>query len=171
MDKFRIRWVDSVHTCDDFELILQALEVGRDEGPIILVPRRTARRLGTKAGADYQALVFENPDWLGAHLVEYRDQLDHEIWLGVCEGVPREKRQNATVALWHYAKLINELAGRHRKLPRPARAASSAPLVYGAIKEPPTECVEAFLEQFGDAFESMAAEYKNFPANILISRA
>ena len=74
MDKFRIRWVDSVHTCDDFELILQALEVGRDEGPIILVPRRTARRLGTKAGADYQALVFENPDWLGAHLVEYRDQ-------------------------------------------------------------------------------------------------
>ena len=59
MDKFRIRWVDSMHTGDNFELILQALEVGRDEGPIILVPRRAARRLGTKAGADYQALVFE----------------------------------------------------------------------------------------------------------------
>ena len=170
MDKFRIRWVDSVHTCDDFELILQALEVGLDEGPIISVPRRAARRLGTKAGADYQALVFENPDWLGAHLVEYRDQLNHEIWLGVCEGVPRERRQDATVALWHYAKLINELAGWNRKLPRPGRAGSLAPLVYGAVKEPPAEFVEAFLEQSGDAFESMAAEYKNFPANILISR-
>lgn len=169
MDKFRIRWVDLMHTGDDFELILQALEVGRDEGPIILVPQRTARRLGTKAGADYQALVFENPDWLGAHLVEYRNQLDQEIWLGVCEGVPREKRQDATVALWHYAKLINELAGRKR--PRPGRAGSLAPLVYGAVEEPPAECVEAFLEQSGEAFETMALEYKNIPATILISRA
>lgn len=171
MDKFRIRWVDSMHTRDDFELILQALEVGRDEGPIILVPQRTARRLGTKAGADYQALVFENPDWLGAHLVEYRDQLDQEIWLGVCEDVPRDRRQNATGALWHFAKLINELGGRNRKLPRPARAASSEPLMYGAVKAPPTESVEAFLEQSGDAFESLAAEYKNLPASVLISRA
>lgn len=171
MDKFRIRWVDSMHTGDDFELILQALEVGRDEGPIILVPRRTARRLGTQAGADYQALVFENPDWLGAHLIEHRDQLDHEIWLGVCEDVPREKAQNAKGALWHFARLVDELAGRNRKLSRPAKAAASASLVYGAVKEPPTECVEAFLEQSGDAFESLAAEYKSFPASVLISRA
>lgn len=171
MDKFRIRWVDSMHTGDDFERILQALEVGRDEGPIILVPRRTVLRLGPQAGADYQALVFDNPDWLGAHLIEHRDQLDHEIWLGVCEDVPREKRQNATGALWHFAKLINEFAGRNRKLPRPARAAPSASLVYGAVKEPPTECVEAFLEQSGDAFESLAAEHKSFPASVLISRA
>ena len=171
MDKFRIRWVDSMHTGDDFELILQALEVGRDEGPIILVPRRTARRLGTQAGADYQALVFENPDWLGAHLIEHRDQLDHEIWLGVCEDVAREKAQNATGALWHFARLVDELAGRNRKLSRPAKAAASASLVYGAVKEPPTECVEAFLEQSGDAFESLAAEYRSFPASVLISRA
>lgn len=171
MDTFRIRWVDSMHTADDFELILQALEVGRDEGPIILVPRRTARRLGPQAGADYQALVFDNPDWLGAHLIEHREQLDHEIWLGVCEDVPREKRQNATGALWHFAKLIDELSGRNRKLPRPARAAASASLVYGAVKEPATECVEAFLEQSGDAFESLAAEYESLPASVLISRA
>ncbi|GEO00582.1 hypothetical protein NSE01_24140 [Novosphingobium sediminis] len=171
MDKFRIRWVDSMHTGDDFELILQALEVGLDEGPIISVPRQAARRLGTKVGADYQALVFDNPDWLGAHLMEHRDQLDQEIWLGVCEDVPRDRRQNATAALWHFAKLINELAGRNRKLPRPARAASSAPLVYGAVEESPTESVEAVLEQSGEAFESMASEYKDFPASILISRA
>lgn len=171
MDKFRIRWVDLMHTGDDFELILQALEVGRDEGPIILVPRRTARRLGPQVGADYQALVFDNPDWLGAHLIEHRDQLDHEIWLGVCEDVPREKRRNATGALWHFAKLINELAGRKPKVPRPARAALSTSFVYGAVKEPPTEHVEAFLEQSGDAFESLATEHRNLPTSVLISRA
>lgn len=175
MDKFKIRWVDSFHTGDYFEHILQALEVGRDEGPIILVPQRAARKLGSQARSNYQALVFENPDWLEAHLMEHQTELDHEIWLGICENVPREKRQSATGALWHFAKLLDELGGRNRKHPRSARAISSSEnsssLTYGAVKAPPIESFNAFLEQSGDAFESLAAEYKNFPASVLISRA
>lgn len=176
MDKFHIRWMDSVHTGDNFELILQTLEVGRDEGPIILVPQRAASKPGFQAGSDYQALVFDNPDWLGAHLMEHQDELNHEIWLGICENVPREKRQSATGALWHFAKLLNKLRGaKQKKRSRSARASSSpensVPLTYGAVKESPIESFDALIEQSGEAFESLAADYKNLPESVLISRA
>ncbi len=175
LEKFKIRWVDSLHTGDDFELILQTLEVGRDEGPIILVPQRAGRKPGFQTGSDYQALVFDNPDWLGAHLMEHQDELNHEIWLGICENVPREKRQIATGALWHFAKLLNKLGGGKRKRSRSARASSSpensVPLTYKAVKESPIESFDALIEQSGEAFESLAADYKNLPESILISRA
>lgn len=175
LDKFKIRWVDSVHTGDDFELILQTIEMGRDEGPIILVPRRSARKPGSQKGADYQALVFDNPDWLDAHFMEHQDELNHEIWLGICENVPREKRPNATGALLYFANLLNELGGRNRKSPRSVKAISSSEnlisLTYGAVKESPIESFDALIEQSGEAFESLAADYKNLPKSILISRA
>ena len=175
MDTFKIRWVGSVHTGDDFGLILQALDVGHDEGPIILVPQRTSGKIGSKLGSFYQALVFDNPDWLGAHLVEHQDELSHEIWLGICENVPQEKRQNATGALWHFAKLLNKLGGKDRKPSRSARTISSpencVSLTYGAVKEAPIERFDAFIVQSGDAFESLAADYKNLPASVMISRA
>lgn len=170
MDKFQLRWIDSLHTGDDFEIILQALEVGRDEGPIILVPGTASRKSASQMRSDYHALVFDNPDWLGAHLAEHQDELSHEIWLGICENVPREKRQIATGALLQFAKLLNELRVRKSKPRRSARALSREPLTCGSVKEPPIESFDVLLEQSGEVFEEIAAEFKNLPASILISR-
>lgn len=175
MDRFRVRWIDSVHTGDDFEQILQFLEVGRDEGPLILVPQQTSHRPRFDAKQNYQAVVFENPDWLGAHLAEHRHDLNHQIWLGISEAVPREKRDLATAALWHFAKLLNDLAGSNKKRKKTMGTAegveAAKPFNYQAIEQAPISSFNAVLEQTGEAFVEVAAAHRDLPSSILISRA
>jgi hypothetical protein len=172
MDNFSIRWVGTVHTGDDFELILQTLEAGRDEGPLILAPRASFRTPSSDTNRNYRSLVFENPDWLGAHLAEHRNDLNHEIWLGICQEVPREKRDLATAALWHFAVLLDDLAKRNKRRPRPARAAAIEenlkPLDYGTVGTAPISSFKAVLSHSGEAFDDVAAAHGALPPTILI---
>ncbi|MBO9380884.1 hypothetical protein GG804_29475 [Sphingomonas histidinilytica] len=175
MDSFTIRWMESMHTGDDFSFINQTLEAGLDEGPLILAPQKARRTPPSGMQQDYRALVFVNPDWLAAHLVEHQEELSHEFWLGICQDVPRERRETAESALWHFAKLLDDLSGRNRKRPRPAKAAlsneNSRPLTYGSVTDPTISNFEAVLEQVGDGFDAVALAHKSLPARILISRA
>jgi len=171
MDNFSIRWVGTVHTGDDFELILQTLEAGRDEGPLILVPRASFRTPSSGTNRNYRSLVFENPDWLGAHLAEHREDLNHEFWLGICQEVPHGKRDLAAAALWHFAALLNDLVKRSTRRPRPARAAANkerAPMDYGAIETAPISSFRAILNHTGDAFDDLALAHGALPPSILI---
>ncbi|QHD69732.1 hypothetical protein GS397_23640 [Sphingobium yanoikuyae] len=172
LEKIKVRWVDTMHTGDDFDLILQALEVGLDEGPLMLVPRR--RRPAPQAEASYHAQVFENPDWLRAHFSEHESELNHEFWIGICENLDCQRRDTATAALWHFCRLTDALAGRNKKGRRLAQSIrenkGERELTYGAIPAPPQDSFDAVLENVGDAFDDVALLHKDLPRTILISR-
>ena len=175
MDRLIIRWIEPQHTGDDFEQIKKSMEVGDDEGPIILLPVRQRRSGITKANARYPAQLFENPLWLVAHLVEHADDLDREFWLGVCEATPESEVGIATSGAWYFKELINELGGMNRRSRLPARAREEAEkfagMTYGAISEPPLTAIDIIIENTGEAFEDIAHAFGELPRSIMISRA
>lgn len=175
MDKLQIRWIEPQHTGDDFEQIRRAMEVGDDEGPIVLLPVPQRRAGSTRASSRYPAQLFENPLWLIAHLVEHRDGLDREFWLGICEAPAGRKTSAATSGAWYFKELLNELGGMNRRSRLPARASKEAEefagMTYGAISEPPLIAIDIVIENAGDAFEDIAQTLDELPRSILISRA
>ena len=175
MDRVQIRWIEPQHTGDDFEQIKRSMEVGDDEGPIILLPVRQDRSKIARASARYPAQLFDNPLWLGAHLYEYADDLNHEFWLGVCEASPEASTEVATSGLWYFKELLNDLGGMNRRarFKKPAReeADKFASMTYEAIPEPPMAAVDIIIENAGEAFEDIAEAFGELPRSILISRA
>lgn len=175
MDKVQIRWIEPQHTGDDFDQIKHAMEVGDDEGPIILLPVRQRSSGITKASTRYPAQLFENPLWLVAHLVEHADDLDREFWLGVCEAWPASEVGVATSGAWYFKELMNELGGMNRRSRLPARAREDAEkfagMTYGAISEPPLTAIDIIIENTGEAFEDIAHAFGELPRSIMISRA
>ena len=175
MDKVKIRWLDSQHTGDDFEQIIQSMEVGDDEGPIILLPVRQRGRNSNNASARYPAQLFKNPLWLGAHLVEYADDLNHEFWLGVCEASPKAITDVATSGLWYFKELLNDLGGMNRRtrFKKSAReeAEKFASMTGSAEPVPPMTAVDILIENTGEAFEDIAHAFSELPRSIMISRA
>ena len=175
MDKLQIRWIEPQHSGDDFEQIKHAMEVGDDEGPIILLPVRQQRGGSAKASSRYPAQLFENPLWLIAHLVEHRDDLDREFWVGICDVRPDDETRASTSGAWYFKELLNELGGMNRRSRLPARAKAEAEkfasMTYGAISEPPLNSVDMIIENTGEAFEDIAQAFGELPHSILISRA
>ncbi|MEE4212433.1 MAG: hypothetical protein V2I43_24580 [Parvularcula sp.] len=174
MDKLQIRWIEPQHTGDDFEQIKQSMEVGDDEGPIILLPVRQRRSGITKASARYPAQLFENPLRLIAHLAEHKDDLDREFWLGICEVPAGGEPDVATSAVWYFKELLNELGGMNRRSRLPARAQEEAEkfggMTYEAIPEPPLSAVDMIIDNTGEAFADIAKALGDLPRSIMISR-
>lgn len=175
MEKVQIRWIEPQHTGDDFEQIKQSMEVGDDEGPLILLPVRQRHSGTTKASARYPAQLFENPLWLIAHLVDHRDDLDREFWVGICEVPASDETRAATSGAWYFKELMNELGGMNRRSRLPARAREEAEkfagMTYGAISEPPLTAIDIIIENTGEAFEDIAHAFGELPRSIMISRA
>lgn len=175
MDKLQIRWIEPQHTGDDFDQIKHAMEVGDDEGPIILLPVRQRRGGSPKASSRYPAQLFENPLWLIAHLVERRDGLDREFWIGICEVPAGGETSAATSGAWYFKELLNQLGGMNRRSALPARASKEAEefagMTYGAISEPPLTAINIIIENAGEAYEDIAEAFGKLPRSILISRA
>jgi len=175
MDNFKIRWIEPQHTGDDLDQIKHAMEVGDDEGPIILLPVRQRGRGITKASTRYPAQLFEHPLWLVAHLVEHADDLDRDFWLGVCEASHESKAGISTSGAWYFKDLLNALGGMNRRSRLPARAKDEAEkfagMTYGAISEPPLTAIDITIENAGEAFEDIAHAFGDLPHSIMISRA
>ncbi|VVT00495.1 hypothetical protein [Erythrobacter sp. EC-HK427] len=175
MKRVQIRWIESQHTGDDYEQIKQAMEIGDDEGPIILLPVRQRRGGTTKASARYPAQLFENPLWLIAHLVEHGDDLNCEFWLGIYENPADDETRAATSGAWYFKELLNDVGGMNRRSRLPARAREEAEtfasMTYGAISEPPLTSIDIIIENAGEAFEEVSNAFGNLPHTILISRA
>ena len=175
MGRLIIRWIEPQHTGDDFEQIKHAMEVGDDEGPIILLPVGQRGSKITKASTRYPVQLFENPLWLVAHLVEHADDLDREFWLEVCEASPESEADVATSGAWYFKEILNELGGMNRRSRLPARAKEEAEKFAGmtdeAIPEPPLTAVDILIENAGDAFEDIAEAFGKLPRSIMISRA
>jgi len=175
MDRLKIRWIEPQHTSDDFDQIKHAMEVGDDEGPIILLPVRQRGRGITKASTRYHSQLFKNPLSLVAHLVEHADDLDREFWLGVCEASPESEVGIATSGAWYFKELMNELSGINRRSRLTAQAREEAEkfagMTYGAISKPPLTAIDIIIENAGEAFEDIAQAFGKLPRSILISRA
>lgn len=175
MKKFTLRWIGSMHTGDEFELILQALEAGLDEGPLVVAPQPPSRGSGQRKASHYRAQVFENPDWLRAHFAEHSDDLDNEFWIGICENIDRRHQGTATAALWHFSRLLDELAGRYKVRSKPSHSApegqNDSQLTYGAITSSPQDSFVAILDNVGEAFAEVSRMHRGLPSSVLISRA
>ncbi|WP_454597625.1 hypothetical protein [Qipengyuania sp. SM2507] len=175
MDRVKIRWIEPQHTGDDFDQIKHAMEVGDDEGPIILLPARQRRSGIIKASARYPAQLFKNPLWLVAHLVEHANDLDREFWLGVCEASPESEADVATSGAWYFKEILNELGGMNRRSRLPVRAKEEAEkfagMTYGAVSEPPLTAIDIIIENAGEAFKDIAHVLGDLPHSIMISRA
>ena len=174
MERARIRWIEPQHTGDDFDQIKYAMEIGDDEGPIILLPVRQHGRGVSKASGRYPAQLFETPLWLIAHLVEHASDLDREFWIGICED-PQRSTDAVTSGLWYFKELLNRLGGMNRSRRLPARGRQEADrfaaMTYGAISEPPLTAIDIVIENSGDAFDDIAKGLGDLPRSILISRA
>jgi hypothetical protein len=174
MERARIRWIEPQHTGDDFDQIKRALEIGDDEGPIILLPVRQRGRGMSKASGRYPAQLFENPLRLIAHLVEHANDLDREFWIGICED-PERSPDAVTAGLWYFKDLLNRLGEMNRSTRLPARGRQEADrfaaMTYGAISEPPLMAIDIVIENSGNAFDDIAKAMGDLPRSILISRA
>lgn len=173
MERARIRWIEPQHTGDDFDQIKYAMEIGDDEGPIILLPVRQRGGGVSKASGRYPAQLFENPLKLIAHLVEYANDLDREFWIGICE-YPERRTDAVTSGLWYFKELLNRLGGMKRSTRLPARSRQEAErfaaMTYGAISEPPVTALDIVIENTGEAFDDIAKVMGDLPRSILISR-
>lgn len=140
MERARIRWIEPQHTGDDFDQITRAMEIGDDQGPIILLPVRKRGRGNSKASGRYPAQLFENPLELIAHLDAHTEDLDREFWIGICED-PERSTEGVTSGLWYFKELLNRLGGMHRSKTINSKgrqeAAKFAAMTYSAIPGPP----------------------------------
>jgi hypothetical protein len=174
METLRIRWIDSQDMGDDFEQLKQSMEIGDDEGPIILLPVPQRGPGIRKATTRYPAQLFENPLWLVAYLFEHADDLNTEVWLGICEVSTRSQAATATSGAWYFKQLINDLGGMNRRSRVPAKAkknsAKFANMTHWLISEPPLPVVDIIIENTGEAFEEIAEAFDKLPRSVMISR-
>lgn len=170
-----IHWIESLHSGDEGDYIQQCAEVGGDEGPILLLPcRYRASGPVFKAKGQYPAQLFENILHVIAHLIEYRDELNEEFWLGIYRGGYSARSLEATAAMWQYKELLNDLSGASKRRPMPTKAKVEAEkyraMTYSSIEECPDAECDMLLTNEGEAFGDIVGRWKDLPGTLLISR-
>lgn len=173
--KFEIRWAESQHGSTDWNIIVDCFERYHDDVPVMLLPCDPPGWSRPPALKPYRAQVFRNVLWLESHLAHHADQLDSEIWLGLCEGVSTENCEIAVSALWHLAELLNDVGKLNPRVATPALAARRAreaaklpDLDYGSIKGPALSDFRAIVSHIGDPVEEILAAYGDLPESMMI---
>jgi hypothetical protein len=149
-----IDWPCSHDASDGDDAIMQSLEAGYDEGPLIVVPwGRPGRGWGRPAG---DALVFADASQYLAHLAMHADEVSGERSVGLVRG---SACRNGEAALAALVGLRGQLSGAAQPPRGPGRARRPEPLNYAAYAGTPVFDGEVRVEHVGEGLDDARSRF------------
>lgn len=148
----QIDWPIS-HDYEDSD-IREQLEAGGDEGPLLVLSAKGSRRLDR----EQLVAIFRNVDWYMASLVEHKDNVPRERWVGLVRGSDQENGDAAIAALQRLANQISpKMTQRAKSIG--SRDRDQISVVYGALTDAVDWDGNLAVENRGEGFDDVSRMY------------